>query len=278
MKIEIIVPLYNCASYIEDLNNSLKNQKDIEINNIKYILTESSDNSKEVLDSLNLKYEMIKKKEFSHSLTREKAIFESDSDYVFLLTQDVKIIDDYTLKGLLDFTVSNDLAGAYIRQVSKGKLDKYFRLYSYPKKSYVHGKKDLDESRKAVFFSDVFACINTKIFKEINGYDNKDFVTNEDMYYCYKCLKNDYKIGYYADKYVIHTHNMNYKETYNRYVLIGKFLKENKEIYSLELRNRITYVKIVFLILRRFDLIALCLLPRNSLARMRGMKKGLKED
>ena len=43
MNIDIICPLFNAEKYIENLNKSIKRQKNVEINKIHYILTKSSD-------------------------------------------------------------------------------------------------------------------------------------------------------------------------------------------------------------------------------------------
>ena len=50
MKISIICPLYNAENYIEDLYFSIKKQKDVCIEEIKFILTESSDNTEDKLN------------------------------------------------------------------------------------------------------------------------------------------------------------------------------------------------------------------------------------
>ena len=49
MKIDIICPLYNAEEYIEMLHKSILKQEKVKINEIKYILTESIDNSEEIL-------------------------------------------------------------------------------------------------------------------------------------------------------------------------------------------------------------------------------------
>lgn len=76
MKISIICPLYNAENYIEDLYFNIKKQKDVSIADIRFILTESSDNTEEKLKKLECNYKKISKNEFSHSLVREKAGFE----------------------------------------------------------------------------------------------------------------------------------------------------------------------------------------------------------
>ena len=53
MNIEIICPLYNAEKYIENLDKSLKKQEKVEIEKISYVLTESKDNTKQLLDNMN---------------------------------------------------------------------------------------------------------------------------------------------------------------------------------------------------------------------------------
>ncbi|MBD9114566.1 rhamnosyltransferase, partial [bacterium] len=54
MKIDIICPLYNASKYIIDLNKSFLMQKNVLLNKIRYVLTESSDNTKEIMDNANI--------------------------------------------------------------------------------------------------------------------------------------------------------------------------------------------------------------------------------
>ena len=46
MKIDIICPLYNAEKYVLNLHKSLLMQKQVFINKIWYVLTESEDNTK----------------------------------------------------------------------------------------------------------------------------------------------------------------------------------------------------------------------------------------
>ncbi len=273
--VDVICPLYNASNYILKLDGMLKAQLNIKLN-ILYILTESEDNTLELLNMINANYITIKKNEFSHSLTREKAIFNSKSDYLILLTQDIELVGVDTIYKFVKYTKENNLAGSYIKQKSIIGLDRYFREISYGNSNYVFDKSNLNNKKtNSVFFSDTFSCIDVKKFKEINGYDNKDFVTNEDMYFAYKCLKNNLKIGYFKDEYVIHSHKLTLKSTYERYKLIGEFLYENKDIDKL-VQNKVAYLKIVFLALKRLDFLSLFILPHNVFARVLGLRKGKK--
>ena len=100
MKIDIICPLYNAEKYIKGLDDSILKQKKVKINTIKYILTESKDNTEKILKNNKIKYQKISKEEFSHSLVREKAAMDSTSDILVFITQDIVIEDELWLYNL----------------------------------------------------------------------------------------------------------------------------------------------------------------------------------
>ena len=56
MNIDIICPLYNAENEIENLHKMLLKQKMVEINEIRYILTESQDKTENILKELKIKY------------------------------------------------------------------------------------------------------------------------------------------------------------------------------------------------------------------------------
>ena len=63
MKVEIICPLYNAESYIENLHNSILKQKNVDFS-VRYLLTESTDQTESILKSKKLNYNKIEKKGF----------------------------------------------------------------------------------------------------------------------------------------------------------------------------------------------------------------------
>lgn len=227
-KIDIICPLYNAEAYIENLNKSFLNQKKICLNEIKYLLTESKDNTEKFLKDNKLKYKKIKVKDFSHSYTREEAAFESNADIVVFVTQDVVIEDERWLYNLTK-DIDDDIVACYSRQLTKfNNIEKYTRESNYPNKSSIVSKKDIEKlGLKTFFFSDAASAINRKIFVKLNGYDQKKLPFSEDMYIAYKIIMNGYKIKYCSDSIVYHSHNFTLKEIYKRYKLNGQFFKEN---------------------------------------------------
>lgn len=228
MTVDVICPLYNAEKFIINLNNSIISQENVQINEIKYILTESNDNSEEVLKNNNINYEKIKKSEFSHSLTRERAALKSKADIIVFISQDIEIKRKDWLYNLVK-DIDGSVVAAYSRQLTKyNGIEKYTREKNYSNKSRVISNDDIKElGLKTFFFSDASSAIKTSVFKDLNGYDQKDLPINEDMYFAYKLITNGYKIKYCADSEIYHSHKFTLKQLYNRYKLTGQFMKEN---------------------------------------------------
>ena len=231
MKISIICPLYNAENYIEDLYLSIKKQKGVCIAEIKFILTESSDNTEEKLKKLKCNYKKISKQEFSHSLVREKAAFEAKGEIIVFITQDIKIVDEYWLYYLTKDIIDGKCEAAFSRQIGydEHKVERYTREINYPSEKRIVSKDDVERlGLMTFFFSDASSAISKEIFIKLNGYDNKNLPTNEDMYFAYKLIMNGYRIEYAADSKIIHSHDLSFKETLKRYGDIGKFFDENQ--------------------------------------------------
>ena len=115
------------------------------------------------------------------------------------------------------------------RICSNNSIEKYTREKNYPENSFIVTKKDIErKGLKTFFFSDASSAIKRDIFVELNGYDAKNFPTNEDMYFAYKLITNDFRIKYCADSVVEHSHKLTLKQLYKRYYDTGKFFKQNE--------------------------------------------------
>lgn len=239
MNIDIICPLYNAEKDIESLHKSLLKQKNVKVNNIRYVLTEGKDNTEKILKNLKIDYKKIRKEEFSHSLTREKEAFESDADIIVFITQDVKIVRDDWLYYLTKDIIDGKVEACYSRQLcNNNTIEKYTRESNYPEKSRIVSKEDIKKlGLKTFFFSDASSAINNQVFKKLNGYDQKKLPISEDMYIAYKLIMNGYKIKYCADSEVIHSHTFTLRQIYERYKLTGKFFKENNYLNNYKVNQ-----------------------------------------
>lgn len=239
MNIDIICPLYNAKKDIEGLHKSLLKQKNVKVNEIKYVLTESKDNTEEKLKKLNINFKKIKKEEFSHGLTRENEAFDSKADILVFITQDVKIVRDDWLYNLTKDIANGEVDACYSRQIcTNNTIERYTRECNYPKNSKIVTKDDVEKlGLKAFFFSDASSAIKRETFVKLNGYDHKKLIINEDMYIAYKLITNGYKIKYCADSEVIHSHVFTLKQYYDRYKDTGKFFKENSYLNNYKVNQ-----------------------------------------
>lgn len=233
MALSIICPLYKAEKYIDNLDMSLKRQLKVEIKEIKYIVTEChEDKTIEKLKNINARYKVIKAEDFSHSLTREKAVYEAEGDIIVFITQDIIIKSDMWLYNLTNSIEKGICEAAFSKQICTEKtIERYTRMNNYPDESRIVSKKDIDKlGIMTYFYSDASSAIRKDIFVKLNGYDGKNLLTNEDMYIAYKLINNGYKIKYCADSEIIHSHKYKYFSLLKRYFDQGVFLKQHEYI------------------------------------------------
>lgn len=284
MTIDIICPVYNAEKYIENQYNQIKSQGFYNnVKNINYIITESKDGTLSVVERLQkkdekIKYNVIKKQEFSHSLSREKVAKNSTADILVFITQDVKIERDDWLEKLATPIANGEVEACYSRQLCENStIERYTRECNYPPRSVIKTKDDIEKlGLNTFFFSDASSAIKTDIFKNLNGYDGKDFPTNEDMYIAYKLITNGYKIKYCADSEVVHSHKFTLKQQYKRYYDTGKFFKQNEYLNKYKVNK--SGSKLAIYVLKRALQeknwrVLLNFIP-NMTARFIGMKVG----
>lgn len=280
MTVDIICPLYQAEEYIEKLHASLLMQKNVNINNIHYILTESTDNTENLLNKMNISYQKIKKSEFSHSLVREQAVKSiiDNPDIICFITQDIVIEREDWLEKLIEPIIIGEVSATYSRQISKyNNIEKYTREYNYPDKSLIKTKKDIETLGLTTFFSsDASSAIKREIFLNLNAYDGKNLPISEDMYLTYKLIMNGYKVMYCADSIVYHSHNFKLKDLYKRYKLTGRFFKENK--YLDNYKTTKSGASLAKYILKRSiedkNIKVLIRYPFDMTSRLLGMKAG----
>ena len=232
MFVSIICPIYNGSKYIEKLDESIRKQRNIDKFEIKYILTQSRDNSKEILDKINADYSEISIEQYSHSLSREKAAYEAKGEIIVFISQDIKILNDLWLYNLIKDIENGVCDASFSKQICDNKtIERYTRMKNYSEESRIVSKDDLKTlGIMTYFYSDASSAIRKDIFVSLNGYDGKNLLTNEDMYIAYKIINNGYKIKYAADSVVNHSHKYKYTTLFHRYFDQGVFLAQNKYI------------------------------------------------
>ncbi|MGL5414444.1 MAG: glycosyltransferase [Clostridium sp.] len=259
MKVSVICPVYNGEEYIDELNKGLANQKlgDEFSLEIFYALTESNDKTEEKLKALNANYKKFKKEEFSHSYIRELMAYEFGKDIIVFISQDIEFMDEFWLYNLIKPIKDNECEASFSRQISKyDNIEKYTREYNYGKESRVVSKKDIEELGLYTFFySDASSAVLGECYRELEGYDNKKLIINEDMYFANKLIENGYRIKYCSNSIIYHSHKFKLKALFKRYFDTGVFFRENTQFKKYS--GNKTGIKMVKYISKR------CLEERN---------------
>jgi rhamnosyltransferase len=282
--VDIVIPLFKSSSTLDALLRSLCSQKKIQIGKIVFPITESPEIEKEISilsQYQNAVFFKVEPKEFSHSLTRQKAILDyCTSPYVVLMSQDVTIGDDFSIFHLVNI-LSPEVVYSYGRQMARKKnIEQYTREKNYPNQSNIVSKDNIDELGLITFFaSDAFSAIDRAVFVKCGGYDNEDMKMNEDMFYAYKVLNLGYKKAYCADAVVFHSHNYRLRSLYHRYYETGIWFRDHPQFskFKATASGWSMFCYVLKRALKDFNIpVLFCLIP-NMAARYLGMKKGKKQ-
>ncbi len=232
----------------------------------------------------NVTVEKVKKEEFDHGGTRDRAMqLCSDFEYVLFMTQDAipknKKLTESLLEAIMADKQTN--AVAYARQEpDKGCniIERYTRTFNYPDEPHsgLEMAAETNNSIKAIFCSDVCAMYNRALYDEIGGFPGRA-IFNEDMVFAGKALKADKDVIYEPKAVVIHSHNYSGLEYFKRYFDLGvshaEFSYILKDFHSNDEGIKLIKETAKFLI-RRKEYFMLIPLIYHSGCKFIGMKLG----
>ncbi len=142
-----------------------------------------------------------------------------DSEIHAIVNPDILVEED-SLAKILDFMRKNKVRAcvpklvneegtmikAYRREITP--FDMFIRMFCpglFKKRKAYHTMNDMDYSKQFVvpFAQGSFLVIETKLFKELNGFDDRFFMYMEDADLC-KRINQISEVVYFPDTYVIH--------------------------------------------------------------------------
>ncbi|MBG9785019.1 glycosyltransferase family 2 protein [Shouchella lehensis] len=226
MKYSIIIPTLNGKKDL--MKSSERLLKLVDNSNFEIILidSESEDGTVEWAELQGIKVIEIKRSEFNHGGTRNKAANYAVGEIIIFLTQDAILYNDDSIENILLAFKDKTIGMAYGRQIPHLDADihgSFARMHNYPDVSMVKRYKDRKElGIKTVFCSNSFAAYRKDVLVSIGGFPD-NVILGEDTYVCAKMLMNDYKCAYVANAVVYHSHNYSIKEEFKRYFDIGVF-------------------------------------------------------
>ena len=229
IEVDVVSPIYENYDDVSYLYESLKKQKNIILKNVVFPLTigdkEKTDKLRQFIKDNNIVSFEVEKKDFVHSLTRQKAIEEyCKSKCIVMLSQDVKIKDENALYNLVKSIDNDETVHNYGRQIcTNHSIERYVRKKNYPDYSWVDSKETIKKDIKPFFSSDAFSAYNRDVFIKLGGYNGYKVMMSEDMLYVYFALMAGYKKGYVSEAVVEHSHKYTIKQLYRRYYANGEF-------------------------------------------------------
>lgn len=286
LEVDIVIPIYKGEKYIEPLISSLRMQKKITIKRIVFAITNGKDSETQyAIDyakNNNISFFVVEKENFSHSLTRQKAIIDyCSSNIVVMISQDVKIFENDVIYNLVKPINDEECVYSYARQICSNRtIEKYIREKNYPLDSYIVSSSDVEKMQIMAFFaSDACSAYNREVFILLGGYGGYDVMMGEDMLYSKIILDAGYKKKYCANAIVEHSHKYSLKQLYDRYYETGVFHSKVK-VFN-EYKSTDSGVKLAFYVLgkaiKRFDIPVLFRWLPDMSARYLGMKNGKKK-
>ena len=288
IEVDVVCPIYHEFDSLKKLYESYFTQENVKINRVVFPYT-LSDDEKENEEFHNffkekgIHYFDVKKEEFSHSLTREKAIREyCVSNIIIMMSQDIVLTNSMVFYNLVRSIDSHESVYNYARQVCKYKrsIEKYIRERNYPKESFYVSKEDIDRMQIMAFFSsDACSAYNREVFIKLGGYQGYNIMMNEDQLYSKVILEAGYKKKYCGDAIVEHSHKYTFKQLYKRYYEAGIFYSTTKlfEGYKNTEAGKNLAFYILKQALKHFNIPVLLRWLPDMTSRYLGMKKGKKE-
>ena len=219
MKIDVIIPTYKPDEKL-DKNLRMLRRQTIQPDKILLVNTEKElFCSKEFEKLPQGELIHIKKSEFDHGGTRNRAAAQCDGDIIVLLTQDAIPADEHLIENLIAPFQDEDVCAAYGRQMADWKdnpVEAYTRIFNYPKESRIKSKEDLPVlGIKTFFCSNVCAAYRKSVYDEMGGFPLHT-IFNEDMIFASRLIQAGKKIAYVAEAKVWHWHNYTAKEQLKR--------------------------------------------------------------
>ena len=232
MRIGLFIPTLNAG---DDFGTLLRAVNGAKVNFARKLVidSESADDTPSVAKAAGFDVVTIKKSEFNHGGTRQRAveILRRDADVIVFLTQDVVICDGECFAKLTSPFADDSIGIVYGRQlphINASPIARLLREFNYPAESC--RKTFADRERmgiKTAFVSDTFAAYRVTALDAVGGFP-LDAKCSEDMYVAGKMLMKGFAVIYNAEATVRHSHEFTLISAWRRYKDVGTFHAKEK--------------------------------------------------
>lgn len=237
--VDVIVPVYRPDEKLEELIAKL-NCQTVRPAHVFFMqtLTGTEEDARvgELLETAaNAVIVTLKREEFDHGGTRNRAAGMSEAEYMLFLTQDVVPVDEYLIQNLLHQMERETVAISYGRQLpgeEVGVIEQFTRQFNYPEKSFVKSKRDLERlGIKTYFCSNACAMYRSAVYHKLGGFVTHT-IFNEDMIMAAGVIQDGYEIAYAADARVVHAHKYTYRQQFTRNFDLAVSQRQYHEVFD----------------------------------------------
>lgn len=233
--VDIIIPTYRPDETVVYLIKKLLKQT-YPIHEIHIIDTETGIFPKELKNlSDKIRISKIKPEQFDHGGTRHEGAMQSHADIIVYMTQDAMPVNEYLVEELVKAFDNEKIAATYARQLPNSKcnvIERYTRSFNYPEQSRIKSLEDLETlGIKTYFCSDVCAAYRKSVYESLGGFEEKT-IFNEDMIMAAKIIQSGGLVKYVAEAKVIHSHNYNCKQQFQRNFDLAVSQVEHPEVFQ----------------------------------------------
>lgn len=286
--ITIFIPTKNAGNNFNKVLQQISKQKE----NYELIIVDSgsTDETLKIIDNwenkIPLKLYQINPKEFGHGKTRNLSIKYAKGELIAFLSQDAIPKNELWLTNLVKNFNKKNIGGVFSKQIPRlnaNLTEKFFCQQNYPNHQIIrplNNKNTLDN----IFFSNVSSCMRKELLQKFPF--NEKLIMSEDQEWAKTIIENNYQTIYEPSSIVIHSHNYNLNETFQRYFdsalslnqIFGKFNNftskgsryMRKEFYFI-LKNKPLFIP--YLILHNITKILATTLGINEKRLSKSLKK-----
>lgn len=230
MKTALIIPTLNADR--DDCWKRILNAVDAQtfVPDLKLVIDSSSGDMTRILArDCGWNVLRIRRERFNHGGTRNRIIRllnHRGFDAVVFLSQDVELCSPDSLKNLLTFLWSHDIAGCYGRQIAGDprSFEAWQRRICYPEQSHINSL----ESEFPFFFSDAFAAWKVKEVLRCGNFPVCKF--GEDTLLASQIIRGGGRTGYCAEAVGRHEHPETVLSLFRRGFEVGELHGAHPEL------------------------------------------------
>jgi rhamnosyltransferase len=230
MKISLCLLTLNAASEARNFLAALAAQSMSDVDRL-LIDSSSDDRTLDIFAAAGFRVHQIPRRDFSHGATRRLAVaLCPGAEILIFMTQDAVLASPQALRNLVAACADPLVGAAYGRQLPRpeaGPIEAHARLFNYPPVSCVKSQQDIPAlGIKTAFISNSFAAFRREALEAVGGFPAPAIV-GEDTYVAARMLLAGWKIAYCAEAEVFHSHDLSWKQEWQRYFDIGIFHARN---------------------------------------------------